>query len=737
VTSISPRLMRWLTALGLLALMVAPGPANGVFDGLPWSTRTEAVVAGLLLAVVMVRPWRSAVNQPLGGSSSRLLAVPIVLLLLTVLKVAVWVGNPSAGTFEACYRGALGVPTENQCAVSFENPWLTDPFTRLDADLKFAPQTPVSTGYPGSTWNLGLVNDLPYNLYEPSDSLPELQQFPFRVTCTADANVDSSGVVAFTYTGEGLARLGDLEVELLPVYDGVGRVEAQVTPGRTAVTIEYAFTSIVRVDETPPGPYARFQVDGLRPTGPGLFATAVTVTTDLLVALAAAGALALGLRQARRRALVSLLTGTGATAVVLMVHLASRAGVLPESIRNQISPAAVVGVGLVLVTLVTRPWLALPVGVPVALTVTTVDVMGQVGHLGEVLYRSRGDDWLTYQAFARNMLAGDPLRGAEDVFYYQPGFRYLLYLARLVLGDSDALVAWVQLAGFALVALVLVRMVVRRHSAEIDHWYSAGALVALWSFGFTDWFIEKALDGLSEVPAWIGLLALGGLLLRPVSLRTGMWVALLAASIALIRPNQLPAMAVLVAVYAWMLGRHVQPDRWRRVAATLGVFAALLLLPLAHNVVYGSAFTALPTGANTVEDLPLGRVPDALSDAEVRSVISDKAKGLFHVGGSGFPPGSSVLSPFALMQVLWLSAIVLAAVQLRGRTRLAVLALLAWPFAFAASHVSYDIWIYYPRHVVAFNMSMVVMGLLVLGKRRSAVSGSTAEPLDRRLETST
>lgn len=714
--------MRWLMALGLLALMVAPGPANGVFDGLPWSTRSEAVVAGLLLAVLMVRPWRNAVTQPLGGSSSRLLAIPVVLLLLTVLKVAVWVGNPSAGTFEACYRGALGVPTENQCAVSFENPWLTDSFTRLDADLKFAPQTPASTGYPGSTWNLGLVNDLPYNLYGSSDRLPELQRFPFRATWTGEANVESSGVVAVMYTGEGTARLGDTAVWLPPVYDGVGRVEAQVTPGRTAVTIEYAFTSLVLAGDAPPGPYALLQVDGLRPAAPGVFAAAVTVTTDLLLALVAAAVVMLGLLSAWRRALGPLLTGVGASAAVIVVHLLSAAGLLPESIRGQISPAAVVGVAMVAVALVTRPWLALPVGVPVALTVTTVDVMGQVGHLGEVLYRSRGDDWMSYQAFARTMLAGDPLRGAEDVFYYQPGFRYLLYLGRLVLGDSDALVAWVQVAGFALVALVLVHMVVRRQRAQIDYWYSAGALVALWSLAVTDWFIEKALDGLSEVPAWIGLLALGGLLLRPVSLRTGMWVALLAASIALIRPNQLPAMVVLVGVYAWLLCRPQRVVNWRPAACTLGVFAAMLLLPLAHNVVYGSAFTALPTGANTVEDLPLGRVPDVLSDGEVRSVISDKARGLLHVGGSGFPPGSSVLSPFALMQVLWLTAIVLAAAQLRGRTRLAVVAGLAWPFAFAASHVSYDIWIYYPRHVVAFNMSMVVMGLVVLGKRRGAAT---------------
>jgi len=719
----TPRRMRWLTVAALMALVVAPGPVVGVFDGLPWSTRGEAGVALVLLAVACVRPWRRALAERLAGVRSRFAAVPIVLLLVALVKVVVWAGDPAAGSFEACYRGALGVPGESQCAVSFENVWRTDSLTRLDADLDFAPETSASTAYPGSSWNLGVVNDLEFNVDPDVAGAVDLTRFPFRVTWTGDARISAPGEVAFVYTGQGTARLGDTRVDLPPVYDGVGRVKAQVPPGTMPLVIEFAFTSTVSQGEPEPGPYARFEVDGVAPAGPAVVATLVVVVTDLLVALAVVGTLAVGLLHARSRSLVPTLVGVGASLVVLAVHLTSSAGVLPESIRGQISPAAVVASGLMALTLTLRPELALPVGVPAALSVTAVDVMGRVGHLGEVLYRSRGDDWLTYQAFARTMLAEGPLRGAEDVFYYQPGFRYLLYLGRLGLGDGDALVAWVQVAGFALVALLLASTAARRGDRRVARWFSAAAVGALWAFAFTDWFMEKALDGLSEVPAWIGLLGLGVLLLRPVASRTGVWVAILAGGIALIRPNQLPAMAVLVPAYAWLLWRSGRPGReavWRPVAVIVGLFAAVLLLPLAHNLAYGGAFTALPTGANTVEDLPLGRLADVASDAEVRSIIVDKAKGLLHVGGTGFPPGSSVLSPFALMQGLWLAAVGLVTWTSRGRTRLVALAGLAWPFAFAASHLSYDIWIYYPRHVVAFNMSMVVVGLVVLACRSTA-----------------
>lgn len=585
----------------------------------------------------------------------------------------------------------------------------------MDPRLEFRPATPTSTGYSGSTWNLGLVNDLPFNIYGPDPELLDLERFPFRVTWTGDADVAESGVVSVSYVGEGTLTLGDRSVGLPPTYAAGAVVEVPAPPGEVPVHIEYAFTSTIRVGEESEGPYATFVVEGVRPAGPGVAAQFIAAAVDVLVLLAVAGVSAIGVWEARRRSLAALAAVAAAVGAVFVVHALGQAGVLPELIRDQLSPAVLVGTALVGGAVVWRPRLALPVGVPVALVTAVLEVGRRVGHLGEVLYRSRGDDWLTYQAFARTMLAGDPLRGAEDVFYYQPGFRYLLYVARLLLGDSDALVATAQVAGFAVVALLLVVTALRRSGHVAGRLYGATALAALWVFGFTQWFLEKCLVGLSEVPAWIALLGIGVLMVRPLSLRTGLWVTGLAGAVVLVRPNQLPAMAVLVGVVALLLWQQRPAGAWRRSGVVGATFLVMLLLPLAHNVVYGSAFEVLPTGANTVEDLPLGRLTDVLSDGQVREVLADKTKGLLHVGGSGFSAGSSVLSPFALMQVLWLAAVVAAMRRWRGRLRIVALALMAWPLTFAASHVSYDIWIYYPRHVVAFNLSMVVGSLVVQG----------------------
>ena len=48
--------------------------------------------------------------------------------------------------------------------------------------------------------------------------------------------------------------------------------------------------------------------------------------------------------------------------------------------------------------------------------------------LGAVLIRDGGSDYLAYESFARSILDTWSLEAGEAVFYYQPFFRYLLFL---------------------------------------------------------------------------------------------------------------------------------------------------------------------------------------------------------------------------------------------------------------------------------------------------------------------
>ena len=53
-----------------------------------------------------------------------------------------------------------------------------------------------------------------------------------------------------------------------------------------------------------------------------------------------------------------------------------------------------------------------------------------------VLYSIGGSDPLKYESWSQQIIYFSSLQGGEDIFRYQPGYRYFLSLVRLVFGDS-------------------------------------------------------------------------------------------------------------------------------------------------------------------------------------------------------------------------------------------------------------------------------------------------------------
>ena len=77
---------------------------------------------------------------------------------------------------------------------------------------------------------------------------------------------------------------------------------------------------------------------------------------------------------------------------------------------------------------------------------------------------SGGDDWLTYESFARDirensplMLAGRPL-GKADPFYYQPLYPYAVAIGHLVVGESVQGIVLLQVLGAGLVVFLAFAM---------------------------------------------------------------------------------------------------------------------------------------------------------------------------------------------------------------------------------------------------------------------------------------
>ena len=72
-----------------------------------------------------------------------------------------------------------------------------------------------------------------------------------------------------------------------------------------------------------------------------------------------------------------------------------------------------------------------------------------------VLYSVGGSDPLKYESWSQQIIHFQSLQGGENIFLYQPGYRYLLSLLRLFFGDSHVAISLIGRFIFVLLLLLL------------------------------------------------------------------------------------------------------------------------------------------------------------------------------------------------------------------------------------------------------------------------------------------
>ena len=698
--------------LGVTLLFVVPGPKIGYFDGIPLSDVNEIIGMLLLFVSLAPRRFRSQIECQLATVFSRLNTktqwmLKGYLLLLVAIKILLAVSVSSAGQYSACYEGGSKLKGEIKCAVSFEDLTTDESRTRWDSGIVFEPDSTDVTTIGLTNWNLGLINDLEFNVYPWVSGNPDLNRFPFRANWSAEIVVDGSREIRVKYVGEGQIRVGNSSTNLPSSYDKVRLISIPTENRKSTISVDYVFDSLATREEVPEGPYATLVIEGIKPIGtnhPTRMAL-LLIDISLLVIFIMLGLFVLALF--RKDAIWHLLIWT----IVLVVFTAVGNQWIVEQYRNQVRISSLVIAILFSIICVFRPKRLPSLGIPLSLTLATHVVLRQVTTMDQVIYRSRGDDWMTYQAFARNMLREGFWRGGEDVFYYQPGHRYLLYLSRMIAGDSDAIVAWIQVVLFLIVGVLLIGHVVNSSSRLIPKLFGAAALSVLCMFGTSEYFVSASLNGLTEIPTWILLLLFGYVLLDKVSSKSSFAMVISFGVSVLIRPNQLTAMVfALLLVILILVSQKV---RLRSVLSKVSLFMAIIFLPLIHNIYFANQIAVLPTGNLSVKDLSTSQLTGFFSNPETRSVISGKVQGFFNFGGANGRFISFGMPVFALMFLMWVFTAMFMLFNKRRLTVLDVL-IMIFPFSYVPLHVFYDIWVYYPRHIVAFNIALLVSGCVVL-----------------------
>jgi len=400
----------------------------------------------------------------------------------------------------------------------------------------------------------------------------------------------------------------------------------------------------------------------------------------------------------------------------------------------------------------------------VALT-SSIGILGSGVGFGYVPVLRGGDDFLMYEAFAREILIEGSLRGGEDVFWFAPGIRYTLFLMHMAVGDSNEWIWTLALAatlGAGWLAISRLTLPALRR-LRLSDWKASWIPLAVAALGISGLGLILGSDAVwrganvlfSEFPAWVALIVAFTLAFsnrgRPSLLvLTGVLLGVAVAH----RSNQIPG-ALLIAVVALVFScqSHVRPlgimSVLKRAAFIFTPFISVAGLVLAHNWYYGRSlqFTHDPelVGMNTVVT-----PTQLLEGGESWSRLISQVRGVLLWPTENFPIPYDISVPFADYASAWSPmgvgarfiqvGVVLAVVGIilrRTQTRLPELLLFLIPASFLAPHIVLTVTSYYPRHTVAGYLTGAVILLALAGRwlpTRYSTQGEAASPAELRTE---
>jgi hypothetical protein len=350
---------------------------------------------------------------------------------------------------------------------------------------------------------------------------------------------------------------------------------------------------------------------------------------------------------------------------------------------------------------------------------------------GAVIIRDAGHDPLTYDTFARSVLREASLRAGEDVFYYQPGFRYFMALELLTFGEQNVFPFYVNLSAVVSVLVMFFAWLDRRIGPNALTRASSALFLLIAGRDV----VQLVTFNLSEYPSWAMMLAAVVTLYRAADMREGTLRirpqtitprAVYAASAmlgvaAVIRPNQsfgLMSILLLWALLVYRIEGFKGGFYFRAAMAGIAIYAAILCLPLVHNLYYGGAFVifskSLTQDPTTYVYHPRELLQVFTSEASQRKLWFQISHLLALRKWLVYDMNILKTTIYNLILAAFLASSAYA--LWRGR-RMTVLAGWAVVLCFAGVHIIYQVDNYYPRHIIVIYMMMSAFATVFFGDR--------------------
>jgi len=731
------RFSQFFVSVLLVSTFVVPASSSTFFDGIPFDGPWELTAFVVFLLGFASTENRKLLSNWFLGKSAKVKAVIFVLLVgLNFARFSSAVSDQHDGYFAACYKATYSPLLDLSCEKTYDGFLHDSTATRHEKVIDFGP----IEGYKpdtlsGSNWNFSFANDWPrFDVWPWVDGNIDIERFPFRAQWIGKLDFGDDRKIGITYIGEGKVTVGENQVVLPPSYSSPRTVFVSTNSRNADLGIDYAFLDTRKVNENNGNPYAAMRViDGV--TGKLIETSSPPASVVLLallfdsVQLLLIGFFVFNYRRKIYDSWKPIAISGGLVIIALrysdQVPLPSFAPLLFLTV-----------IGIWGYVALFKPKLIYTIGIPTSVVLAIERVHnfivtrdGKFPGLDFSIFRVRGDDWLVYQGLARSILTEWSLRGGEDVYWGQPGFRYLVFISHLVLGDGDVLVAFFFASIFVASGLVFIRFASNRVNGQLIRTWAYVMAVLVVVLAISSRVIEAEYLGLSEYATWIIAIFVGALLFKEtIEQRWILLGAALCGFCVFVRTNQLFGMAALVAIFAFV---GFSKKSLKQVSFWLPfcVFGFMVLLPLLHNLYFGRVFVLLPQSAGKNSDYSWAELFQFFSNGESRAKAIMKLREFTYTAylnkGMGFSFTLAIV--FWSFQIAWI--ISLAQVCRRRLRSLKNFAVVIWPLAFAIPAIPYRLDAYYPRQVVMFNLALGLAAFAIFNKmyqleKRSSAKGN-------------
>lgn len=315
---------------------------------------------------------------------------------------------------------------------------------------------------------------------------------------------------------------------------------------------------------------------------------------------------------------------------------------------------------------------------------------------GFMIFRDRPMDWFVYQGYAYQILTQQSLRAGEDVLYFMPGARYIIFLSHILFGNNDVLIGIIVYAGLIGSALFAFQQLLASNVTDkATRVLTVGAGCVFLGVSYSSLSTQLSIASSSETFAWTIFFVVTGLMVRIASvLPTSRFlcvIGILLGSIVFIRPNYLMvSVCFLVACLILIKGKSKFSNQQSSLLLSgwlLFGFIIIFSLPLLHNVYYGETvnfFTNRSDPALTIFEPR--EILNFFGDSAIRTVVLQKFERFLYWQK---PSRDSFLVTSWISQSLYIGA---AGVAVKRRHNLpAAVAILLAPIAYVLSAAPFGI----------------------------------------------